>query len=83
MSQWNRVLHDLDKIYSHGARGRSRIVKRLRSFDNKTGEHVVRFEYRIRLLNESSLFPLLQALDVLIKEAAMADEWNHDEHERG
>lgn len=62
MSNWNRLQVVLDAIFSHGSKKTSRLTKRYQGFDNKTGEHVVIIEYRLKMLNEAHTdddFPVL------------------------
>ncbi len=53
MSNWNRLQMVLDTIFTHGSKKTSRLTKRYQGFDNKTGEHVVIIEYRLKMLNEA------------------------------
>jgi len=66
MNSWNKLLAILDKIYGHGAVGRSRISRKQRGFDNKSGEHVIRIEYRVKLLDESDHSLIRDANDRLL-----------------
>ena len=52
MNNWNKLIAVLDGLFGHGAKQRSRISKKVQGFDNKTGEHVVQIEYRIKLTSE-------------------------------
>ncbi len=52
MNNWNKLLTILDDLFGHGDKQRSRISKKVQGFDNQTGEHVIRIEYRIKLVTE-------------------------------
>jgi hypothetical protein len=52
MNHWTRLLNILDELFAPNGKNRSRISKKLQGFDNKTGEHVIRIEYRVKLPNE-------------------------------
>jgi hypothetical protein len=52
MNGWRGVLVAMDSIFGHGCRKASRISKKVQGFDNHTGEHIIRIEYRVKLLNE-------------------------------
>ena len=49
---WKGVLAAMDSIFGHGCRKASRISKKVQGFDNHTGEHIIRIEYRVKLLKE-------------------------------
>lgn len=53
MNNWTKLLSILDELFAKNGKQRSRISKKLQGFDNKTGEHVIRIEYRVKLNNES------------------------------
>lgn len=52
MNGWKGVLAAMDSIFGHGCKKASRISKKVQGFDNQTGEHIIRVEYRVKLLNE-------------------------------
>ena len=52
MNNWNKLLVVLDRLFAHGDKQQSRISDKGQGFDNKTGEHVIRIEYRVKLANE-------------------------------
>lgn len=53
MNNWTKLLSILDELFAPNGKHSSRITKKLQGFDNKTGEHVVRIEYRVKLPSES------------------------------
>jgi len=53
MNNWNKLLAVLDQLFGHGDKQQSRISQKGQGFDNKTGERVIRIEYRIKMVNES------------------------------
>jgi hypothetical protein len=52
MNNWNKLLAVLDELFGHGVKQRSRISGKVQGYDNQTGEHVIRIEYRVKLANE-------------------------------
>lgn len=55
MNYWNRLLIVLDTMYAHGVKKTSSVKALGQAFDNRTGEQVIRFEYRVKLrLGETS-----------------------------
>jgi hypothetical protein len=54
MNNWTRLLTVLDELFANNNKQRSRITKKVQGFDNKTGETVVRIEYRVKINNESN-----------------------------
>ena len=52
MNGWKGVLAALDSIFGHGCKKVSRISQKVQGYDNRTGEHIIRIEYRVKLLNE-------------------------------
>lgn len=62
MNNWNKLKSILDDIFGHGETKQSRISRKVQLFDNKTNERVIRIEYRIKMMNESSL-PLLKSIN--------------------
>ncbi len=54
MNNWTRLLTVLDELFANNNKQRSRIAKKVQGFDNKTGETVVRIEYRVKINNESN-----------------------------
>lgn len=65
MNNWNKLLAVLDDLFGHGDKQRSRISKKVQGFDNQTGEHVIRIEYRIKLATEGKGSLIRQANDQL------------------
>jgi len=47
MTQWDRLLVQLDKVFGFEGRVRSTVKKRRQAFDEKTNEHVFILEYRV------------------------------------
>ena len=47
----------LDKVYKLGAKNDSKLKRVAQGFDQKTGEHVIRLEYRVRAANQNKLPP--------------------------
>lgn len=60
MNNWNKLKQILDQLFGHGVNQQSRIVRKVQGFDNKTQEHIIRIEYRVRLLDESDKRSLIQ-----------------------
>ena len=52
MNNWNKLLTILDRLFGHGDKQHSRISQKWQGFDNRTGEQVIRIEYRIKLVGE-------------------------------
>lgn len=52
MNNWSKLLAVLDRLFGHGDKQQSRISKKVQGYDNKTGEHVIRIEYRVKLAYE-------------------------------
>ncbi|AAF83590.1 hypothetical protein XFUD_03315 [Xylella fastidiosa] len=65
MNNWNIAI--LDDLFGHGDKQRSRISQKVQGFDNETGEHVVRIEYRVKLANEGQGGLIRSANDRLIR----------------
>ena len=53
MTKWNQLLKALDDTIGFPNKKSSRVIKRTEKFDNRTGEHVIWLEYRIRVSNEA------------------------------
>jgi hypothetical protein len=49
MNKWNNLLAVLDQALGFPNRQSSKVMKRTQGFDNKTQEHVVWLEYRVRV----------------------------------
>jgi hypothetical protein len=47
MTQWDRLLVQVDKVFGFENRARSTVRKRRQLFDEKTNEHVFILEYRV------------------------------------
>lgn len=69
MNNWNKLLAVLDDLFGHGDKQQSRISKKVQGFDNKTGEHVIRIEYRVKLLTEADCPMIRAANDRLNRES--------------
>lgn len=52
MNDWNKLLAMLDRTLGYNNRQSSNVKKVWQAFDNKTQEHVVWFEYRVRAGND-------------------------------
>ena len=52
MNNWNKLLALLDLTLGFANRQSSNVKKVWQAFDNKTHEHVVWLEYRVRALND-------------------------------
>ena len=48
MGQWNKLLATLDQTFGFTQKEASKVTKRGQSYDNKTQEHVIWLEYRVR-----------------------------------
>jgi len=48
MNKWNRLLAALDHVYGHNDKKKSTIRKVSQTFDERTNEHVIMLEYRVR-----------------------------------
>ena len=53
MNNWTRLLTVLDELFGHNKQ-HSKISQKLQGFDNNTGETVIRIEYRVKNITESS-----------------------------
>ena len=49
MNKWNRLLAALDEVFGFPDKIRSKFRKLSQDFDEKTNEHVVLIEYRVRV----------------------------------
>jgi len=49
MNKWNRLLASLDQVFGMNNKERSTFKKISQDFDEKTNEHVVVIEYRVRV----------------------------------
>ena len=73
MNGWRGVLAAMDAIFGHGCKKASRISKKVQGFDNQTGEHIIRVEYRVKLLNEDGEDTGRSLLSELLSCSAMRD----------
>jgi hypothetical protein len=48
MNKWNRLLATLDHVYGFNDKKKSTIRKVSQTFDERTNEHVIVLEYRVR-----------------------------------
>ena len=48
MNKWNRLLAALDHVYGFNDKKKSTIRKVSQTFDERTNEHVIMLEYRVR-----------------------------------
>ena len=48
MNKWNRLLAALDHVYGFNDKKKSTIRKLSQTFDERTNEHVIMLEYRVR-----------------------------------
>ena len=53
MNKWNNLLAVLDQALGFPNRQSSKVMKRTQGFDNKTQEHVIWLEYRVRVDNDA------------------------------
>jgi hypothetical protein len=49
MNKWNRLLASLDRVFGMTNKERSTFKKISQEFDEKTNEHVIVIEYRVRV----------------------------------
>ena len=49
MNKWNRLLASLDRVFGMSNKERSTFKKLSQDFDEKTNEHVIVIEYRVRV----------------------------------
>ena len=49
MNKWNRLLASLDRVFGMSNKERSTFKKISQDFDEKTNEHVIVIEYRVRV----------------------------------
>ncbi|MCW1719941.1 hypothetical protein OIZ54_14455 [Pseudoalteromonas sp. A3] len=52
---WNKALYILDKIFGFKSDGNSKLKRVKQVFDQKSGEHVIYLEYRVRAANQSPI----------------------------
>jgi len=57
MNKWNNLLAVLDQALGFPNRQSSKVMKRTQGFDNKTQEHVIWLEYRVRV-DDDALPPI-------------------------
>lgn len=55
VSWWNKALYVLDKLFGFNADGNSKLKRVKQLFDQKTGEHVIYLEYRVKSANQSPI----------------------------
>ena len=49
MNKWNRLLASLDRVFGMTNKERSTFKKLSQNFDERTNEHVIVIEYRVRV----------------------------------
>jgi hypothetical protein len=49
MNKWNRLLASLDRVFGMNNKERSTFKKLSQEFDERTNEHVIVIEYRVRV----------------------------------
>jgi hypothetical protein len=49
MNKWNRLLTTLDQVFGMNNKERSTLKKISQDFDEKTNEHIIMIEYRVRV----------------------------------
>jgi hypothetical protein len=49
MNKWNRLLASLDRVFGMNNKERSTFKKLSQNFDERTNEHVIVIEYRVRV----------------------------------
>jgi len=49
MNKWNQLLATLDRVFGMNNKERSTFKKLSQDFDEKTNEHVIVIEYRVRV----------------------------------
>jgi hypothetical protein len=49
MNKWNRLLASLDRVFGMSNKEQSTFKKLSQDFDEKTNEHVIVIEYRVRM----------------------------------
>lgn len=54
-SWWNKALYILDKLYGFESDGNSKLKRVKQVFDQKSGEHVIYLEYRVKAANQSPI----------------------------
>lgn len=52
---WNKALYILDKLFGFESGGNSKLKRVKQVFDQKSGEHVIYLEYRVRAANQSPI----------------------------
>ena len=56
---WNKALYILDKLFGFDSDGNSKLKRVKQVFDQKSGEHVIYLEYRVKAVNQSPIQALL------------------------
>jgi hypothetical protein len=52
---WNKALYILDKLFGFESDGNSKLKRVKQVFDQKSGEHVIYLEYRVKASNQSPI----------------------------
>ena len=52
---WMQITMLLDKLYNLGSGNDSKLKRIAQGFDQKTGEHVIRLEYRVKADNQNKI----------------------------
>jgi hypothetical protein len=51
MTMWNKLLTTLDQLFRYPDKASSKVKKLQQGFDNRTQEHVIWIEYRVKVRN--------------------------------
>jgi hypothetical protein len=54
-NNWNQLLALLDKLFNLGQINNSTVKRRKQWFDQKSGEHVILLEYRVKVANQAPI----------------------------
>jgi hypothetical protein len=54
-NNWNQLLTLLDKLFNLGQIKKSTVKRRKQWFDQKSGEHVILLEYRVKVANQAPI----------------------------
>ena len=61
MNKWNRLLASLDRVFGMTNKEQSTFKKISQNFDEKTNEHVIVIEYRVRVKGTMKSTPRKQS----------------------
>jgi len=62
MNKWNRLLATLDAVFGMKGRESSKFKKLSQDFDEKTNEHVIVIEYRVKVAGTMKSTPRKQSV---------------------